>query len=475
MAYVKRARGFQFSKIFIIITSVIALLATTFGAIVLVKNVFFNNPYEKYDVYDETTKQYGTLTHKKQEEKNIYYYSCYFPKFEEEALNQIVDEYLKGIELPEKSYGMKFIQIDYDCYKVYDHYVSLTFHHSIKDENDQVTLSESVSYNYDLSKQTFMTYEDVLRRNYIALLDQKAKENKLDRQVLRSDLTNFVIEDKQVSFYFDKDFTKKISIAYENHKEYIALSDPNIPSLHMVNDTLLITQPEVDPNKHLIAFTFDDGPHPTNTQLVMDEIEKYNGRATFFMLGENCERYPDVIKDVYSRGHEVANHSYSHSMAIAAYSDPAALLDAQGISDELYKTNDAIFAACGYEPKYFRPPYGSINKTLENESIMDIVKWDIDSLDWSSHNPNSIKDIIVKQAEIGYNVILLHDIHDASVEGVKLALKELHAKGYQFVTIDTLLANDKNKYLTAYNDYRYYNVVLESIVGNPLPTEESQN
>lgn len=472
MAYARRRNQIDFKKIFMIITLIIVLIATIFGGIIFIKNLLFNNPYEQYDLYDETTKLYGELTHKKDLEKDAYYYSCYYPKFKEEALNQVVSEYLKTIELPEKSFGMKFIQVDYDCKKINDHYVSLTFHHTISDESDQITLNESTSFNYDLSKQAFMDYEDVLRRNYISLLNKKASESNMNQSILRSDLDNFVIDDNDVTFYFDQNFSRKITINYAENKEYIALCDPKIPSLHMVNDALLITQPEVNPNKELIAFTFDDGPHPTNTKLIMDEIEKYNGRATFFMLGQNVQAYPDIVKEVYTRGHEVANHSLTHSMAIAAYNDPASLMSASEVSDELYVTNDAIFSACGYEPKYFRPPYGSINTTLENECIMDIVKWDIDSLDWQSHNPQSICDIITKQAEVGYNVILLHDIHDETVEGVKLALKALSAKGYQFVTIDTLLANDKNKYLTTFSDYRYYNVVLESLVGNEIQNEE---
>ena len=68
-------------------------------------------------------------------------------------------------------------------------------------------------------------------------------------------------------------------------------------------------QPKVEKRKKLIAFTFDDGPHYKNTKEIMAEFEKYNGRATFFMLGQNVKANPDIVKDVYKRGHEVANHS----------------------------------------------------------------------------------------------------------------------------------------------------------------------
>ena len=93
-----------------------------------------------------------------------------------------------------------------------------------------------------------------------------------------------------------------------------------------------------------------------------------------------------------------------------------------------------------------------------------MVGWDIDSLDWQNHNPEMMTSIIKKGASVGYEVVLMHDIHKETVECVKKVLKELDAQGFQFVTIDTLMKQDR-KYLTAYNNERMHNIVITSNVG----------
>ncbi len=219
-------------------------------------------------------------------------------------------------------------------------------------------------------------------------------------------------------------------------------------------------QPKVDPKKKMIAFTFDDGPKPKNTFAIIDELEKYNGRGTFFMLGQNVALYPDIVKEVYKRGHEVENHSWDHAREIAALGT----MNAQQVTEEVYKPNDEIFKLTGYEPQYFRPPYGAINETLESVCGLDMVRWDIDSEDWKNHNPSLMTKIIEEKAKVGYVVVLMHDIHDESVEGVKKVLKDLHNSGYQFVTIDTLLQYEE-EYLTSFNKERLDNVVMRSLIG----------
>ena len=95
---------------------------------------------------------------------------------------------------------------------------------------------------------------------------------------------------------------------------------------------------------------------------------------------------------------------------------------------------------------------------------MGIVKWDIDSLDWSNHNPTEMTKIIVENAKVGYVVVLMHDIHNETVEGVKQSLAQLHNLGYQFVTVDTLMQHEK-EYLTNFYDNTLTNVVIEGNEG----------
>ena len=456
--YKKRKINWK-NVIVLLIVSILFIVLLFFG-IKLVGGVLgslFKDPYAQYQVYDEDTKLFGNRKHDSIEnEEENYYMSIHYPQFEDEYLNQAVNSYRNDhIQTNLNQQEMIYFMIDYDCEKLFDKYVTLTFHQKVVDVNNKELKNESVSYNFDMITKKQMNENDVLRRNYIKHL--QSLDSKVDKKLLtRGQLNQFILSKDQVQFYFNKDLKQNITIKYSEHKDYIALADKNIPSLYMQDRVIPTPQPEVDPNQKMIAFTFDDGPASANTYAIMEEIEKYNGRATFFMLGQNVGYYPDVVKDVYARGHEVATHSYTHSMGIAA----TGTFSAQEVSDELYNTCDEIYKLTGYEPKYFRPPYGAINDNVLNECGMDIVKWDIDSLDWSNHNPTEMTNIIVENAKIGYVVILMHDIHNETVDGVKQSLAQLHDLGYQFVTIDTLMKHEK-EYLTNFYPNTLNNVVIE--------------
>ena len=153
------------------------------------------------------------------------------------------------------------------------------------------------------------------------------------------------------------------------------------------------------------------------------------------MVGQNVVNYPDIVKRIYMEGHEIGNHSWSHE-------DLGAMTSADDIIQGYQKADDAIFAACGHDPQYVRPPFGSMselyNKTVDRESIL----WSIDTRDWESHNPASIRSIIDTYVADG-SVILMHDIHSESVDSMDAILAELQEKGYQFVTIDDLFKYGK--------------------------------
>ena len=428
----------------LLIVIVVALLAIFLGF--KLASMFANDPYAAYNTYNEETKKYGDVEHDKKEnlEANSYL-SVYYPEFEEEELNKIVESYKKDYVKENQTFDqMTFMMVDYDVNKIYDQYVSLTFHQTWKNEQDKVLKNESISYNYDLKNKKLMTHRDVVRRDYVKKLKDLAKANKVDEKLITlKNLDNFIIGEKEVTFYFDHDTSKNVTLTYAKDTPYVALINKNIPSLYKGEEITPKPQPAIDKNKQVIAFTFDDGPRDPNTLEIMKELEKYNGRGTFFMLGQNVEVYSNTVKDMYKRGHELANHSWDHSKGIAA----KGYMNAEEVSHEVYDTNDAIFKLTGHEPRFMRPPYGAINDTLESVCGLDFINWDIDTLDWQSHDPVSIANIIEQHADLGYRVILLHDIHDESVAGTKRALKILHDKGYQFVTMSTLLEQEKAYYV----------------------------
>lgn len=403
----------------------------------------FHDPYTAYQTYNENTKLAGEMQHMKQKEKGAYFISYYYPTFGIKNLDAEITKYGKQQAIPLKDKKeMHYISIDYDTEEIYDNYINLVFHKKVVDENNKVLQQKDTYYNYDKKRNRFLHLEDILRRDYIAMMKTKAKAAGIKESLItKENLSTFIVGKKEVTFYIEGKKNQKISIPYKENKKYIALTNKNIPSYYMKDPIIPASQPKIEKGKKLIAFTFDDGPHYENTKEIMKEFEKYNGRATFFMLGQNTKVNPDIVKDVYKRGHEVANHSWDHSINIAAQKP---FQSKKEVTEEIYKVNDSIFQITGFEPRYFRPPFGAINQTMKDVCGLDMVLWDIDSEDWRNHNADTMSSIVEKGVSYGNKVILMHDIHKDTVKGVKKLLKELDAQGYQFVTIDTLMKEEGN-------------------------------
>ncbi|WP_098743169.1 polysaccharide deacetylase family protein [Paenibacillus sp. EZ-K15] len=178
-----------------------------------------------------------------------------------------------------------------------------------------------------------------------------------------------------------------------------------------------------------VALTFDDGPHPKNTLKILDLLEKYDAKATFFMLGNRVDFYPEIVKEVADEGHELGNHTWNHK-------DLTTLSKVEGIK-EVERTNQAIKSAAGRESTAFRPPYGAVNKQVQSAISSPTVFWTIDTLDWKSRNPAAILNIVLENVRDG-SIILMHDIHATTAEAVEPILKYLKKEGYEFVKVSEL-------------------------------------
>lgn len=185
----------------------------------------------------------------------------------------------------------------------------------------------------------------------------------------------------------------------------------------------------IDPNKPMVALTYDDGPHRTYTNRILDTLEKYNSAATFFELGERAVNCADVIKREVELGCEVANHSYSHPNL--------ATLSAGGVSSQISRTNDVIYNACGIRPKLVRPPYGSNNSTVRNNAGAPIILWSIDTLDWKYRNASYVTSVIKSNVTDG-SVILMHSLYDSTATATEIIVPWLLSQGYQLVTVSEL-------------------------------------
>lgn len=178
-----------------------------------------------------------------------------------------------------------------------------------------------------------------------------------------------------------------------------------------------------------VAFTFDDGPHPTYTQEILEILDEYDAKATFFVLGNNVDFYPHIVKETYNKGHEIGNHSWNHPNLVNLGEDQ--------ITTEISDTDKAVKKATGTITKLYRPPYGSHNEAVDSIVKKPAVSWDVDTLDWQNRDPQAILTNVREQTEDG-SIILMHDIHKETVEGFRLSIDYLDSLGYEFVTVSEM-------------------------------------
>ena len=182
-------------------------------------------------------------------------------------------------------------------------------------------------------------------------------------------------------------------------------------------------------DKKLIAFTFDDGPSETNTNYLLDNLDKYDAKVTFFVLGSRVNSNKETIKRAYLEGNDIGSHTYNHQNLN--------LLSDVALIDEVKKTNEAIKEVIGTSPTLLRPPYGNLTDHGKELANMSIILWNIDPLDWKYKDKNRVANEIIEHAHDGA-IILVHDIYKSSVEGALLAMEELQKQGYAFVTINEM-------------------------------------
>jgi peptidoglycan/xylan/chitin deacetylase (PgdA/CDA1 family) len=192
-----------------------------------------------------------------------------------------------------------------------------------------------------------------------------------------------------------------------------------------------------DASRRVIALTFDDGPHPRDTPQVLDVLAKHDVRATFFLIGQDVEKYPHLVKQIYQCGHQLALHCYRHV--------PFPMQSASTLKGQLKRSRTAIANACGISPETIhdvRPPYGLFTaRTLAylNEWGYRLIMWSCIPQHWMQPIAWSIWQVIDETIPGG--IIVLHDGHG---HGRKVAtildtiVPGLKDKGYSFITVSNM-------------------------------------
>ncbi len=194
-----------------------------------------------------------------------------------------------------------------------------------------------------------------------------------------------------------------------------------------------VSEVHVKPGTKVVALTFDDGPWPTYTHQILDVLKRHNIKATFFMVGQELSRRPEIGRDVVAAGHVIGNHSWDH---------PSRTRNAVS---QVKHTDSEIFKQLRIYTHLFRPPYGIVTNGMAAQAKSEkhaVVLWSVDSEDWKRPSASTITRTVMREVYPG-GIILMHDgggNRSHTVAALKIFIPQLKQKGYKFVTVPELLA-----------------------------------
>ena len=203
----------------------------------------------------------------------------------------------------------------------------------------------------------------------------------------------------------------------------------NLPEQEAVRDEAIR---RIDPDKPMIALTFDDGPGP-GTRRILRALESVDGRATFCMVGDRVNDYAQTARMVAEQGSEIATHTLSHPNL--------AKLSAGEVRAELEQSIAAIEQVTGVRPGVLRPPYGSTSEDVQQicrEMGVVIANWNVDTEDWRVRDADAILNHVLDNARDGA-IVLCHDLYPETAAAMEQAVEALAAQGYQLVSVSELL------------------------------------
>ncbi len=189
-------------------------------------------------------------------------------------------------------------------------------------------------------------------------------------------------------------------------------------------------------NDKTVALTFDDGPHPVHTPEILDILEEYGVKATFFTIGVNVEQYNDVFRMVYDAGHEIGNHTYSHrNLRKLPYAS---------VCGEIERAEEAVYETVEYRTRLLRPPEGAFGDDLcraASEMDYTVICWSVDTMDWAHTPATEIAESVLSTVK-GGDILLFHDFvagASPTPEALRMVIPALIEDGYTFVTVSELL------------------------------------
>jgi peptidoglycan/xylan/chitin deacetylase (PgdA/CDA1 family) len=189
-----------------------------------------------------------------------------------------------------------------------------------------------------------------------------------------------------------------------------------------------------DRSKKEIALSFDDGPDPSFTPVILDLLKTEGAEAIFFCIGKKIPGNAEILQRITAEGHLIGNHSYSHHYLFDLFS-------VDKMQDDLQEMQNVTKAVTGLTPKFFRPPYGvtnpNVKKAVERAAYISIG-WNVRSLDTVIRDENHLLQKVLKRVKPG-SILLFHDTSETTVKILRQLISRLKENGYKIVRLDKLI------------------------------------
>ncbi len=373
--------------------------------------------------------------------------AVFYPVLNSAAADQKIQQSCKELKERLSFEEEAILKVDYTMTEINDRYLSLVFD-ATSNLNDEVYYrsllfdqkTQSIVSSQDLLDQTILRKISLQLRNTLKKMDSMQESAYTldfyrETSSIPQHFETFGLTENTLSFYFDANL-------FGNHPALqIDLSLAQIAN-HLnadfgVEQTVAdapVELPErvIDPDRPMVALTFDDGPHKQNMPLLVDLLEQYGQVATFYLVGNRISGNEEIIREMISNGNEAASHSYSHPKLTKLNSSDLAFQFSE-TSRLIRELTQGI-----YEVKTVRPPYGAVNSSVKAASPYPLVLWSIDTLDWKTKDAQNTVKTIMENVKDG-DIILMHEIHQASVEAAEQVIPQLIDAGYQLVTVSELM------------------------------------
>ena len=465
-------------KIIIIFLAILIIAVGTVVYFVIQQNGDKKAKEDKYEylLTSKSPKLEGIDIESIIEYEDYYVLGVHYPVTKNEEINKVIDEFVQGHIIEFKESAKEFFEgppppggfsswkyelnIDYEVNRPSKDFVCFKFNINLFTGGGGIQFIETFSFNLKTDKE--LTLKDMFEENsdYLNLISElsikqlteklfdsgKVQKTPFAENWLKdgagpteNNFRNFSFTDNSIIFYFEKYQVvagafgqQQVEIPFDQLRDILS---PDVIENPLESEKPSVIElpkiPSIDVgDSRIAALTFDDGPHPTLTPLILDELKKRGAVATFFVVGNRAQYYPELLRRIIVEGSEIGNHTWSHKGLTT--------LSPEDMEKQINDTQEIVKASTGITPATLRPPYGRINDFVKQNADMPIVLWSVDPEDWKNKESEIIITHIITETDDG-EIVLQHDLYLWSAEAVGPALDSLISEGYKFVTVSQLL------------------------------------